>query len=131
LGDNNINNDSDTPVEVNTPDGTGALDDIVAISAGDYHVLALDANGCVWAWGYDEYGQLGNGPATDKQPTPVGVHTDANTALSDIVYIDAGFNHSMAIDKYGTTWVWGRNEHGQLGLGPYVGDQVYAVKMLP
>jgi alpha-tubulin suppressor-like RCC1 family protein len=119
LGNDNKPTVSHTPVEVNTPDAADALDDIVAISAGNYHVLALDANGCVWAWGKNVYGQLGNGESgvNECNDTPVMVHEDANTVLTDIIYIDAGFEHSMAIDKYGTIWVWGRNQKGQLGLG--------------
>jgi alpha-tubulin suppressor-like RCC1 family protein len=45
------------------------------------------------------------------------VKKDADNDLDNIVYIDAGFLHSMAIDKYGNFWVWGRNQKGQLGLG--------------
>jgi len=51
--------------------------------------------------------------------------------LDNIVYIDAGFEHSTAIDKYGNFWVWGSNEFGQLGLGEqyYPDDQPYAMKV--
>lgn len=97
---------------------SGDLEDIVAVSAGNYHVLALDEDGYVWAWGDDYYGQLGQGSSGGYETTPVQVNKiDENTFLTDIVYIDAGFDHSMAIDKYGQIWVWGNNENGQLGLG--------------
>jgi len=36
--------------------------------------------------------------------------------LTDIVYINAGFDYSLAIDVNGDIWVWGRNQTGQLGL---------------
>jgi len=53
---------------------------------------------------------------------------DASNALSDIVYIDAGFYFSMAIDKYGSVWVWGKGDDGQLGLGDDE-DRLWAVPM--
>ena len=106
------------------------LEDIVAISAGNVHVLALDKNNNVWAWGEGWLGQLGDGTATQRD-TPVRVETAADTPLTDIVYIYAGYRHSTAIDKYGDFWVWGDNVTGQLGLGDdyYQIDQLYAQKM--
>ena len=102
----------------------------MAVSAGKYHVLALDKDGYVWAWGYNKYGQIGQGSTQDWYEQAVKVKIDENTFLSDIVYIDAGFQYSMAIDRYGNIWVWGRNQYGQLGLGDDP-DQTepYAVKM--
>ncbi|MDE6107660.1 MAG: hypothetical protein K2F83_03160, partial [Oscillospiraceae bacterium] len=41
--------------------GSGALSNIVQIAAGDYTSYALDANGNVYAWGYNNHGELGNG----------------------------------------------------------------------
>ena len=62
---------------------------------------------------------------------PGRVRKDASNFLDNIVYIDAGFEHSTAIDKYGNFWVWGSNEFGQLGLGEqyYPDDQPYAMKV--
>lgn len=31
-----------------------------AVSAGDYHSIAIKSDGTIWAWGDNEYGQLGN-----------------------------------------------------------------------
>ena len=43
---------------------------ISQISAGSGHSLALDSEGQIYAWGYNYYGQLGNGDTTDSN-TPV------------------------------------------------------------
>ncbi|MFM2091219.1 MAG: hypothetical protein RLZZ127_1708, partial [Planctomycetota bacterium] len=48
------------------------MSDICAIAAGDYHGLALRADGTLFAWGANGNGQLGNG-AFATQPTPVPV----------------------------------------------------------
>ena len=37
--------------------------------------------------------------------------------LEDIIAIDAGNNHTVALKKDGTVWVWGKNDCGQLGNG--------------
>ena len=39
------------------------------------------------------------------------------TSLSNIVAIDAGHSHSVAITHTGEVYAWGANEHGQLGDG--------------
>ncbi len=125
LGDDGTTNqDKNKPVQVKGEGGSGNLNNIIAISAGDNHVLALEDmghGGKVFAWGDNYYGQLGNGESGfgDSNSTPVRVKIDSTTDLTDIVYIDAGFEHSTAIDKDGNIWVWGRNQKGQLGLGEY------------
>jgi len=93
------------------------LDRRRTISAGNFHCLALDKDGYVWGWGDNRYGQLGNGESQEFRTKPVRVKKDASNFLDNIVYIDAGYKHSTAIDKYGNFWVWGSNEFGQLGLG--------------
>ena len=124
--------DSNTPVQVHdgeqTPGDSNHLEDIIAISAGDRHALALDEFGYVWAWGDNLTGQLGNGGTSSYGGTPVQVKKDANTPLADIIYIDAGFSHSLAIDIYGDVWVWGENQYYQLGLDD-TDLRVYAVPL--
>jgi alpha-tubulin suppressor-like RCC1 family protein len=112
------------------PQRVHGLEDVIitAISAGNHHVLALDNQRYVWAWGKNYYGQLGDG-LTANRGTPLRVKKDETTYLTDIVYIDAGFEHSLAIDKDGQIWVWGRNQYGELGLGAGEGDQPYAKPM--
>ena len=62
---------------------------------------------------------------------PVQVKKNSSTDLTDIVYIDAGFEHSMAIDSNGNVWVWGRNQKGQLGLGENDTDDRYYAEQMP
>jgi len=97
------------------------LTDIYQISAGSSHTLALDANGKVWAWGNNQYGQLGDGTTTHNGYARM-VHDSTGTSyLEDIVMVSAGGDgtqgSSMALASDGTIWVWGRNDHGQLGNG--------------
>ncbi|MGB9879463.1 MAG: RCC1 domain-containing protein, partial [Anaerolineae bacterium] len=93
------------PVEVQ------GLNDVVGVAAGDYHSLALLADGRVMAWGRNNCGQLGDGTTEDKL-TPVQVH-----GISDAVAVAAGGNHSLALLSDGRVMAWGNNEFGQLGDG--------------
>lgn len=86
----------------------------VATSGG--HKFVLTNEGILYAWGDNQYGQLGFAPDTDYGYTP------SNTNRPTIVdgtwsRIATGANHSAAIDGDGNLWVSGRNDKGQLGFG--------------
>lgn len=67
---------------------TGLPSSIVDVRAGGEHSLALDGAGNVWAWGDNQYGQVGNGTTTNVLP-PIEV-------LSGVTQISAGSFHSLA-----------------------------------
>ncbi len=78
-------------------------------------------------------GQLGNG-ASGSSDEPVKVKKwidETEYDLTNIVSIDAGYEHSLVIDADGNIWVWGRNSEAELGLGEdyYPENQPYAKKL--
>jgi alpha-tubulin suppressor-like RCC1 family protein len=85
---------------------------ITAVAAGQYHSLALDQAGKVWAWGSNSSGQLGDGTTTGTS-TPEKLGTFPTGTV--IIAIAAGYAHSLAVDNTGQVWAWGDNLHGQLG----------------
>jgi alpha-tubulin suppressor-like RCC1 family protein len=97
--------------QVHGPGNVGFLTGITAIATGFGHAVALKSDGTVWTWGFNMYGQIGNGTNTNCN-VPVLV-----SSLSGIVSIGAGLHQSFAIKNDGTVWVWGCNNMGQLGLG--------------
>ena len=80
-------------------------------ATGNAHTLVLESDGSLFAWGWNNYGQLGDGTNTDRW-TPVQIGTDNNW-----VSIAAGYLHTAAIKSDGTLWAWGGNYYGQLGDG--------------
>lgn len=80
------------------------------LAAGGSHVLALIGSD-VYAWGYNGYGELGDGTQLDRA-TPQKIVFPTATA---VVAIAAGAAHSVAIDSLGNVWTWGYNLGDQLG----------------
>ncbi|MBI5912998.1 hypothetical protein HY839_00990 [Candidatus Azambacteria bacterium] len=89
------------------------------ISAGGSHSLALKSDGTVWGWGWNGFGQLGNG-TTISQSIPVQSKKYDGTHINNIVAISAGLAHSLALKSDGTVWAWGRGNSGQLGNGTLI-----------
>ena len=118
---NGTTTQQNTPVPVKKPAGVSADFTYVQVSAGYRHSLALGSDGYVYAWGDNTYAQLGNNTSDRYSTVPVRVcdpstHSNVNTGLKAI-QVDAGGEHSLAIDKEGNVWAWGRNGNGQLGNG--------------
>jgi RHS repeat-associated protein len=98
--------------DATTPTTITGLTGVTQIAADDSsHVLALKADGTVWAWGANDRGELGDGTTTDET-TPEEV-----PGLSNVVQIATGEHSSIALEANGTVWTWGANNDGQLGLG--------------
>jgi alpha-tubulin suppressor-like RCC1 family protein len=84
---------------------------VCAIAAGELHSLAATCeSGIVWAWGNNDYGQIGDGTNSWR-------NTAVQLTLSGVVAIAAGSYHSVALKSDGTVWTWGLNASGQLGDG--------------
>ncbi|MCB9498232.1 MAG: tandem-95 repeat protein [Erysipelotrichaceae bacterium] len=76
---------------------------IVEISSGSNHVLALDNLGNLFAWGKNDYGQLGNG---NKENSNVPLQIMPGTKFK---MISAGNDCSAAIDENGILYGWGKS----------------------
>ncbi|OGS80034.1 MAG: hypothetical protein A3D31_08800 [Candidatus Fluviicola riflensis] len=81
------------------------------VTVGAGFGFGIRTNGTLWAWGGNDYGQLGTG-TTDNSLVPVQVGTD-----SDWEYVSAGFGNTKAIKTNGTLWSWGWNNAGVQGNG--------------
>ena len=85
----------------------------VAVSAGEYHSVALDSGGNLWTWGYNTAYQLGNGGYRDVSiPAQVTTGTTFTT-------VAAGGTYSLALDSGGNIWALGFDDAGPFGSGAY------------
>ena len=94
-----------------SPTKLNGISGLVSVSAGWSHTLALRGDGTVWAWGYNQFGEVGDGSFTSRS-APIQV-----SGLSNVKSVHAGGQHSIAVKRDGTVWAWGRNFEGQLGDG--------------
>ena len=107
--------DGGTPVDV-----TGLSSKVAAIAAGDDHTCALMSTGGVRCWGYNGYGQLGNGTTSGTSDVPV----DVVGLTSGVSALAAGGNHTCALMTAGGVKCWGHNDEGQLGNGTVTDSSV-------
>jgi alpha-tubulin suppressor-like RCC1 family protein len=96
LGDHGAGTNRLVPTEVQGVNG------VVNVAAGFYHSLALDRDGTVMACGNNGQGQLGLGDTVRRDTFTVV------PSLSDVVDIDAGDDHTIAVTCEGEVWTWGK-----------------------
>jgi len=123
-GDNSYGQlgDGRTTISRTYPMQIGTEQDWNQVSAGFFYTVALKADGTLWAWGWNKYGQLGDGTTVDRY-IPVQIGTDR-----DWSQVDAGpFSHTLALKADNTRWAWGSNFRGQLGDGATT-DRYYPVQ---
>ena len=76
------------------------------VVCGDHHVLALDANGSVFAWGCNDHGELGLGDTKSRnEPTLISFFKKQT-----IIDISAGSDFSVCVDELGRVYCFGYNE---------------------
>ncbi|MBI5417584.1 Ig-like domain-containing protein [Candidatus Poribacteria bacterium] len=78
-------------------------------SSGGNYTVGLRSDGTLWAWGRNNYGQLGDGTTINKS---IPTYIDADTTW---IAIACGNEHTIGLINNGTLWAWGRNNFGQLG----------------
>ena len=105
LGNSSIDSNG-TPIPGPT---TSLTSGVVAISAGKKHTCALLGTGHVWCWGYNGWGQLGDGTIIGRA-VPVSV-----SGLTRVKSISAGGDHTCAVTDAGGALCWGRNDRAQIG----------------
>ena len=97
-----------TDVRIDTPTSRVRF---AQVSAGQSHSLAVGSDGNLYAWGNNQYGQLGDGTTTSRTAST----SVAAPAGVKFVQVSAGGSHSMALDRDGNIWTWGYNGGGRLG----------------
>lgn len=102
------------PCKVTALDGKG----VVQVCAGQWHVIAVTADGAAYSWGVGHQGRLGHGvPNQENKPRRI-------EGLKDVTVVSAscGSFHSCVLAADGRVFVFGDNANGQCGL---VGQPFY------
>jgi len=100
----------------------------VAVSqtpAASAHILTIQTNGTLWAFGTNDRGQLGDG-STVSRVEPVQIGSASNWAQ-----VAVGENFSMGLNDNGSLFTWGDNTFGQLGEGPIFNDPSLDIRNSP
>lgn len=92
------------------------LSNVIAISASYYFSAALLADGSVVTWGYDYWGELGDGTGVRTGCYCID-HPIAVPGVSGAVAISASWYTTMALLQDGTVKAWGYNYYNDLGTG--------------
>jgi alpha-tubulin suppressor-like RCC1 family protein len=82
-----------------------------AVTAGGAHTCALSGTGKLYCWGYNGYGQLGDG-TTISRTVPIQV-----PLTRSVQAVAAAGSHTCALLTDGAVYCWGDNSDGQLGDG--------------
>jgi alpha-tubulin suppressor-like RCC1 family protein len=97
------------------------LADVVSVSASHgwgwtgAHSCAATGSG-VYCWGWNGFGQLGNGNRTSQKHAGAPLTTAKGTPIT-ATKVTTGAHHSCALDKDGHIWCWGYNGGGAVGMG--------------
>jgi alpha-tubulin suppressor-like RCC1 family protein len=110
---NGARTDQTTPVEVSLPASAGPTA-WAQVAAGTNHTLALTADGRLYAWGSNAWGQLGTG-GPEKALLPVALPPPGKGAGTRWAQVAAGRYHTLALSTDGRLYTWGSNRFGQLG----------------
>lgn len=111
---NNGSTDSSIPVYVVDKNGD-KLSNVIKVGRGNDYGVALKADGTVWTWGYNKYGQLGQNN-TSNSAYAVQVKDETGKGyLKDILDISVTMYSCTAMTGNGEAWAFGLNTSGQLG----------------
>ena len=91
---------------------TKIMDNVVSVSAGRGYTMAIRTDGGLYSWGWNMFGQLGDGTTIDRH-TPVRIK-------ENVVSVSAGNSHTAAILTDGSLWTWGSNFAGNIGNGTVI-----------
>jgi alpha-tubulin suppressor-like RCC1 family protein len=116
-----------SPIEVS------GLTNIVAVACGDTHSLALDAQGRVWVWGRNDFGQLAKSNSAGGiaySASPILVTNVPLPTNAQIVEIAAGANGNLVRDSLGNVYGWGANDRAQLATPPSTGTAIFTPRSI-
>lgn len=105
---NQIGNGAPATSFIASPVQVPNLANVIKVASSYDHSLAILSDGTVWAWGANNFGQLGDG-TTARRQLPVQV-----SGLTGVIAVATNYQYSMAMKSDGTVWTWGEGSSGTL-----------------
>lgn len=100
------------------------MDNVLSVGGGAYTTLCIKTDGKLYAWGWNDYGQLGNGTTSNA----ISSYNEAVCVLDSVLIGTSADNRSAgAMKANGSIWTWGTNTY--YGLGYSEDDK--AVQLVP
>jgi len=106
------------------PQEMAELQRITMLRAGATHFCGVDVRGSLLCWGTNGSGRLGDGTLTDRFQ-PALAHID------DVRSVAPGHEFTCALRNDRSVWCWGDNFYGQLGVPPYVEEELREPTRIP
>ena len=106
------------------------MENVKSFAAGYKHSAAVTSDGTLWTWGFNKWGELGDG-TTEWRSSPVNIMTQVDKVSlggNGTGSADPG-SFSAAIKTDESLWTWGSGEGGQLGTG-LTSDSLSPVKIM-
>jgi alpha-tubulin suppressor-like RCC1 family protein len=110
-GNGQVGNGSLDPSELVVPTSVVGDHRFTALTSAASHTCGLTAD-AAYCWGYDGYGQLGDGNSLERVSSPTLVQSSVR-----FVEISAGGFHTCARSANGMAYCWGKNDAGSIGDG--------------
>ena len=89
-------------------------DDWISVDTRSRSTCGIKADNTAWCWGYNSYGQLGQGPSFSSPRSSVPREIVGEDQWSAI---KVGASSTCGVKSDNTAWCWGRGDSGRLGNG--------------
>lgn len=100
------------------PEPKKVFSNVIQTATGLTHTLAVTSDNRVLSFGDNKYGQLGlnNGASSTSTPTYINFQESATGTPVNILQVECGLYHNIALDSDGNIWLWGSNSDGQCAI---------------
>ena len=107
------------------------MDNVVAVSCGYNYTAAIKADGSLWTWGSNDFGQLGNG-GTGNYEWDAPYQTVPAKVMESVAAVSCGDFTTAIIKTDGSLWMCGSNYYGMIGNGKSGSDanQLVPIKIM-